>query len=53
MARKGRNIYKRKDGRWEGRVVLGYSREIYIFVCNQNNETPTGIYRKLSIFGNK
>ncbi len=24
MARKGRNIYKRRDGRWEGRVVLGY-----------------------------
>lgn len=24
MARKGRNIYKRKDGRWEGRVILGY-----------------------------
>lgn len=24
MARKGRNIYKRKDGRWEGRIILGY-----------------------------
>lgn len=24
MARKGRNIYQRKDGRWEGRVILGY-----------------------------
>ncbi len=24
MARKGRNIYQRKDGRWEGRIVTGY-----------------------------
>ena len=24
MARKGRNIYKRNDGRWEGRIILGY-----------------------------
>lgn len=32
MARKGRNIYKRRDGRWEGRIVLGYNcdgRRIY------------------------
>lgn len=26
MSRKGRNIYQRKDGRWEGRVVLGYGQ---------------------------
>ena len=25
MARKGENIFKRKDGRWEGRVVVGYA----------------------------
>lgn len=24
MSRKGENIYKRKDGRWEGRYVLYY-----------------------------
>ena len=24
MARKGENIYKRKDGRWEGRYIKGY-----------------------------
>ena len=23
MARKGENIYKRKDGRWEGRYIKG------------------------------
>lgn len=26
MARRGENIYKRKDGRWEGRVVNGYGK---------------------------
>lgn len=25
MARRGENIYKRKDGRWEGRYIKGYS----------------------------
>lgn len=24
MARRGENIYKRKDGRWEGRYKSGY-----------------------------
>ena len=24
MPRKGENIYKRKDGRWEGRYILSY-----------------------------
>lgn len=25
MARKGENIYKRKDGRWEGRYKYGFN----------------------------
>lgn len=25
MSRKGENIYKRKDGRWEGRYIKGYT----------------------------
>ncbi|PWJ12242.1 Phage integrase family protein [Ruminococcus flavefaciens] len=25
MPRKGENIYKRRDGRWEGRYIIGYS----------------------------
>ena len=25
MPRRGENIYKRKDGRWEGRYIKGYS----------------------------
>lgn len=24
MARRGENIYKRKDGRWEGRCIIGH-----------------------------
>ena len=24
MPRHGENIYKRKDGRWEGRYIIGY-----------------------------
>ena len=24
MAKRGENIYKRKDGRWEGRFIKGY-----------------------------
>ena len=26
MPRKGENIYKRKDGRWEGRYIKGHSK---------------------------
>ena len=28
MPKKGENIYKRKDGRWEGRYIKGYVRYI-------------------------
>ena len=27
MSRKGENIYKRKDNRWEGRYVKGYAED--------------------------
>ena len=27
MSRRGENIYKRKDGRWEGRYIKGYDAE--------------------------
>ena len=35
MARKGENIYKRKDGRWEGRYIKGrdnFDKAIYGYV---------------------
>lgn len=38
MARKGENIYKRKDGRWEGRYIKGrdiYNKAIYGYVYAQ------------------
>ena len=27
MARKGENIYKRKDGRWEARFILSHDKD--------------------------
>lgn len=35
MPRKGENIYKRKDGRWEGRYIKGHTpaqKAIYGYV---------------------
>lgn len=37
MSKKGENIYKRKDGRWEGRYIKGYS--------------PSGKARYISCYG--
>ena len=37
MARRGENIYKRKDGRWEGRYKSGY-REDGQAVMKNNGE---------------
>ena len=37
MARKGENIYKRKDGRWEGRYIAG--------------RRPDGRARYVSVYG--
>lgn len=39
MARKGENIYKRKDGRWEGRYIKGrdnFGKAIYGYVYAKN-----------------
>lgn len=39
MARKGENIYKRKDGRWEGRYIKGrdnFDKAIYGYVYAKN-----------------
>ena len=30
MSRKGENIYKRKDGRWEGNVIKLALKKIYL-----------------------
>ena len=37
MARTGENIYKRKDGRWEGRFIYAYGEDgkaKYKYVCS-------------------
>ena len=38
MARKGENIFKRKDGRWEGRYIKGYEngKAVYGYVFGQS-----------------
>lgn len=38
MSKYGSNIYKRKDGRWEGRYIVGYknNRSIYKSVYSKS-----------------
>ena len=38
MPRKGENIFKRKDGRWEGRYIKGYDngRAVYGYVFGKS-----------------
>lgn len=48
MARKGENIYKRKDGRWEGRYISSYdnagkAKYSYVYA-----KTYSEVKRKLS-----
>ena len=49
MARRGENIYKRKDGRWEGRYIGCYdenhkAKYVYIY-----GKTYTEVKQKLAI----
>lgn len=44
MPRKGENIYKRKDGRWEGRYIRSYDSEHkakYAYVYGKANAATT------------
>ena len=44
MSRVGSNIYKRKDGRWEGRYIKGYNetgRAVYGFVYAKTDRKST------------
>ena len=36
MSKKGENIYKRKDGRWEARYIKGCSTEAEVEAFLQN-----------------
>lgn len=49
MARRGENIYKRKDGRWEGRYVIGRKpngRTAFSYIYGK---TYTEVKKKLEI----
>ena len=57
MARKGSNIYKRKDGRYEGRVPVGYRengtlkyKSVYAFlsiILHKNSENLFTFFKNL------
>ncbi len=52
MPRKGENIYKRKDGRWEGRYVKGRNgkKAIYGYVYSKSySEVKKQLIRKRQI----
>ena len=43
MPRKGENIYKRKDGRWEGR----YIKACLLYTSKWDSDKPNGTPRKI------
>lgn len=47
MARKGENIYKRKDGRWEGRYKVGYNESGTAKYCSVYGKTYKSVKEKL------
>ncbi len=55
MARRGRNIYKRKDGRWEGRIILGYDgnkKRKYRSIYGKNyNEVKSKMHSYIEKYG--
>ena len=55
MARRGENIYKRKDGRWEARVIRGYnehSKAIYAYFYGRTyKEVKEKIFAPLPYVG--
>lgn len=56
MARKGRNIYKRKDGRWEGRIISGYNvkgkRKYHSIYGKSYSEVKNKMQEYTNTFGN-
>lgn len=48
MPRKGENIYKRKDGRWEGRYILSYTPEHKAKYAYVYGKTYGEVKRKLT-----
>ena len=50
MARKGSNIYKRKDGRYEGRVPIGYKEDGKLKYKSVYDRTLSGVKEKMTQF---
>lgn len=50
MPRKGENIYKRKDGRWEGRYIRSYDSEHKAKYAYVYGKTYSEVKRKLTDF---
>lgn len=48
MARRGENIYKRKDGRWEGRYIKGRNSDAKAIYGYVYSKTYTAVKEKLS-----
>lgn len=48
MPRKGENIYKRKDGRWEGRYIRSYDSEHKAKYAYVYGKTYSEVKRKLT-----
>lgn len=55
MSRKGENIYKRKDGRWEGRYIKGRTtsgKAIYGYVYSSSyKETKSNLVKAINLSG--
>ena len=49
MPRKGENIYKRKDGRWEGRYIRSYDSEHKAKYAYVYGKTYSEVKRKLLV----
>lgn len=47
MSRKGENIYKRKDGRWEGRFIVSHGLDAKAKYCYVYDKSYSGIRKKL------
>ena len=47
MTRKGENIYKRKDGRWEWRYIKSYGANGHAMYCSVYAKTYAEVKQKL------
>ena len=48
MARRGENIYKRKDGRWEGRYKFGFNESGKAKYCSVYGHSYAEVRSKLA-----